>query len=116
VIEWRDPLAIGNVTFATPYEGPPGCVHGGVIAATFDQVLNAANLVRGLAGPTRQLDLTYRRPTPLGQALRFEGWQERVEGREIHTRGRLLVGDQITVEARGVFVKLSPERVMRLLG
>lgn len=33
-----DGRAIGAVSFGTPYEGPPGCVHGGVIAASFDQV------------------------------------------------------------------------------
>jgi acyl-CoA thioesterase FadM len=90
-------------------------VHGGVIAATFDQVLNVANLMRGVAGPTRRLEMRYLKPTPLLVELRFEGWIERVEGNEVHTRGRLLVGDQVTVEAAGDFVQLSHERVMRLL-
>ena len=112
---WEDGKAIGRVRFATPYEGPPGCVHGGVIAAAFDQAFNIANLMAGSAGPTARLALRYRRPTPLGADLVFEGWQERSDGRRIHTRGRLRHGDTITAEAEGVFVRLPVEQVMRLL-
>lgn len=114
-IEWQDPKAIGTVVFRTPYEGPPGCLHGAVIAGAFDQVFNAVNLMRGNPGPTRLLEIRYRKPTPLHRELRFEGWQESVDGRDVHTAGRLLAGDVVTAEARGVFVQLSPERVMRLL-
>lgn len=115
VIEWHDPKAIGLVRFGVPYEGPPGCVHGAILAATFDQVFNVANLMRGVAGPTRRLEIRYRKPTPLLADLRFEGWVDRVEGREVHTRGRVLHGDVVTVEAEGTFVQISHERVMRLL-
>jgi acyl-coenzyme A thioesterase PaaI-like protein len=115
-VEWQEPLAIGRVRFASPYEGPPGCVHGAVIAATFDQVFNVANLMRGTPGPTRRLEIRYRKPTPLGKDLRFEGWQERVEGRDVHVAGRLVTGDGVTVEASGTFVQIPPERVLKLLG
>jgi acyl-coenzyme A thioesterase PaaI-like protein len=111
----EDGRAVGRVCFGPPYEGPPGCVHGGVIAAAFDQVFNVANVCAGSAGPTVQLLLRYRRPTPLQADLVFEGWQERTEGQRIHTRGRLRHGEQVTVEAEGVFVQLPVERVMRLL-
>lgn len=115
LVEWHDPKIIGRVRFEAPYEGPPGCVHGAVIASAFDQVLSLANLMRGNAGPTVTLEIRYRRPTPLRTELRFEGWQERVEGRRMHTAGRLLAGDTVTVEARAVFAALAPEDVMNML-
>ena len=115
-VAWEDPIAVGSVRYATPYEGPPGCVHGAVIAATFDQVFNVANLMRGTPGPTRRLEIRYRKPTPLGRDLRFEGWQERIEGRDVHVAGRLVAGDVVTVEASGTFVQIPPDRVMKLLG
>jgi acyl-coenzyme A thioesterase PaaI-like protein len=114
-IVWREPRAVGTVRFTTPYEGPPGCVHGAVIAATFDQVFNVANLMRGVAGPTRKLELRYLKPTPLGVELHFEGWVESVAGRDVRTLGRVLAGEQTTVEAEGHFVQLPHDRVMRLL-
>ncbi|MDX2168339.1 MAG: PaaI family thioesterase [Deltaproteobacteria bacterium] len=108
--------AVGTVSFDTPYEGPPGCVHGAVIAASFDQVLNVANLMEGAAGPTARLELTFRAPTPLRRPLRFEGWVERREARKVHSRGRLLADGVVTVEAAGLFIQVDPERVMKLLG
>jgi acyl-coenzyme A thioesterase PaaI-like protein len=111
---WEPPRAVGTVTFDTPYEGPPGCVHGGVIAAAFDQVFNVANLWSGLPGPTVRLALRFRRPTPIRTSLRLEGWQERADERRVHTVGRLLVDDRVTVEAEGSFALLSTDAVMRL--
>ncbi len=116
VVTWEDGRAVGAVRFGTPYEGPPGCVHGAVIAASFDQLLNVANLMDGAAGPTARLELTFRAPTPLHLPLRFEGWVERREARKIHSRGRLLAGGIVTAEAAGLFIELDPERVMKLLG
>jgi len=63
---WEGGRSIGRVTFTRPYEGPPGCVHGGMIAAAFDQVLSVANVMAGTAGPTAELTIRYRKPTPLG--------------------------------------------------
>jgi acyl-coenzyme A thioesterase PaaI-like protein len=114
-IAWEESLAVGRVTFGTAYEGPLGCVHGGAIAAVFDQLFTVANLMRGSAGPTAQLTVHFRRPTPLHTALRFEAWQERVEERKIHTAGRVLAGDEVTVEASGLFIHVPVDRVMNLL-
>ena len=115
-MRWQDPLAVGEVTFGTPYEGPPGCVHGAVIAAAFDQVLNVANLMSGNAGPTARLAMRYRRPTPLRRPVRFEGWVTQREDRKVHSAGRLLVDDVVTVEAEGLYIIVDPERVVNLLG
>src|SRR5262245_28045458 len=114
-IEWDAPRAVGSATFGTPYEGPPGCVHGAVIAAAFDQVFNVANLMSGDAGPTARLELRYRRPTPLHRAVRFEGGVKQREERKIHAAGRLLAAGEVTVEAEGLFIVVDAERVMRML-
>lgn len=113
--EWREPLAIGRAVFGRVYEGPPGCVHGAVIAAVFDQVLNVANMFHGTPGPTIRLELDFRRPTPLNAEVRFEGWREKIEARRIHSAGRLLVDEQVTVEARGIFKEISLDRIQKLV-
>ena len=105
-VEWNAPLATGRAWFTTPYEGPPGCVHGAVIAGGFDQVCNVANIRSGVAGPTRTLDVTYRRPTRLDREVVFEAWVESVQGRDVTTRAVIRQGDQVTCEAVGVFVAL----------
>ena len=113
-ISWEDGKLIGRVRFDTQYEGPPGCVHGGVIAAVFDQMLSTPNVMLGSSGPTARLALRYHRPTPLRTDLVFEGWQESADGKRLHCRGRLLAGDVVTVDAEGTFVRISPERLLRM--
>ena len=115
-MEYADALAVGHAHFTTPYEGPPGCVHGAVIAGVFDQVFNVANIMGGTAGPTSTLSLRYRRPTPLHADLRFEAWVEDVTGSRVTSRGRALHGDVVTVEAEGVFKILDRDLVMNLTG
>ena len=100
--------------FTTPYEGPPGCVHGAVIAGAFDQVFNIANLMSGTAGPTAELTLRYRNPTPLHREVVFEAQIEEVDGRKIRTTGRLRCGDTVTVEASGLFIGIGRDRAMAL--
>jgi acyl-coenzyme A thioesterase PaaI-like protein len=110
----EDGRAAATIAFTIPYGGPPGCVHGGILAACFDQVLNVANLLAGVAGPTVSLEVRYRKPTPLGTALRFEADPPAVSGRRVRTRGVLRDGETVLVEATGVFVTLPVDRVMAL--
>ncbi|MCZ7629824.1 MAG: hypothetical protein M5U19_12590 [Microthrixaceae bacterium] len=54
----------GHVNFGTAYEGPPGFVHGGYVAAVFDELLGATQSLSGTQGMTAHLGVDYRSPTP----------------------------------------------------
>jgi len=110
----EDGRATADVRFSIAYEGPPGCVHGGVIAACFDQVLNVANLTAGVPGLTASLEVRYRKPTPLYADVRFEADAPEVDGRQVRTVGRLRGGDVVFADATGTFVMVPLERVMAL--
>ncbi len=105
------PKAFGTTVFTSQYEGAPGCVHGAAIAAAFDIVLTAANVVADAAGPTVELTIRYRRPTIIGVESAFESWVTEVTDRRTYSTGRLLQDGVVTVEATGEFVNLSRERV-----
>lgn len=96
--------AIGAVVFGAAYEGAPGRVHGGYVAAAFDVVLGAAVAAAGMAGFTGTLTVRYLKPTPLFTTLRYEAQVVRTEGRKIYARAVLHAGDLLTGEAEGVFV------------
>ena len=106
----EDGMIVGRVRFGSAYEGPPGCVHGGYVAAAFDEVLGLTQSLSGQVGMTANLSINYRRPTPLHTDLRFEGRLEGVNGRKVTTTGVLLAGDDVTAEASGLFVTVSAER------
>ena len=110
----EDGVVVGRARFGIAYEGPPGCVHGGSIAAAFDEVLGLAQTLSGRMGMTGTLTVKYRRPTPLHAELRFEGRVESVEGRKVTTSGRLLAGGELTAEATALFVAISPEHFRSL--
>ena len=110
-----DGSVVGEVVFGTAYEGPPGCVHGGFIAASFDEVLGFVQSMSGQPGMTANLQIDYRSPTPLHRPLRFVGRIDRIEGRKIFTEATLHHGDTLCAQARGLFVSMKPEVFDRLM-
>lgn len=106
---------IGRVQFNAAYEGPPGNVHGGMVAAAWDEVLGMAQSLSGQAGFTGTLTIRYRSPTPLYEPLIFNAWVDRVEGRKIFTRGTCHAGERLTSEAEAIFITVDRERFEQLL-
>jgi len=107
----------GEVAFGAAYEGPPGCVHGGFLAAAFDEVLGLAQGMSGRPGMTARLTIQYRSPSPLHQPLRFVGDIDHIDGRKIFTKGELRVAadDRLCAEAEGLFISMNPEIFQRLM-
>jgi acyl-coenzyme A thioesterase PaaI-like protein len=107
----------GIVTFGDAYEGPPGCVHGGFIAASFDEILGFSQGLTGKPGMTARLVVNYRSPTPLHEPLLFTGDIDHVEGRKIFVRGELRVqaDGRLCAEAEGLFLSMNPEVFDRLM-
>jgi len=114
-LEYRDDQVHGTVTFGAAYEGPPGCVHGGYVAAVFDELLGATQSLSGDQGMTAHLGVDYRRPTPLGVPLTLVGWFERREGRKIFARGAMYADGELTAESEGLFIAFDREKFAALL-
>jgi acyl-coenzyme A thioesterase PaaI-like protein len=106
--------AEAEVYYGPAYEGPPGCVHGGFVAAAFDEVLGFANSLSGMPGMTAYLKVNYRRPTPLLTQLRFEARLDRSEGRKKYTTGAVYAGEILTAEAEALFISIDLEKVQAL--
>ncbi len=114
VLDFDPPKAIGRGTFDVTYEGAPGCVHGAVLAAAFDIILTAANAIAGSTGPTVSLAVRYLRPTLTNEEAVFEGWVTEVAERRIFSKGRIVQGGVVTVEADGEFAIFSQDGVNRM--
>lgn len=110
----EDNVVHGAVRFGAAYEGPPGHVHGGFVAAAFDEVLGFVQSTTGQPGMTGTLTIRYRKPTPLDTELRFEAAVQRVEGRKIFAEGRLYAGDVLTAEAEGIFISVDLTKMLLL--
>ncbi len=108
-----DGRATGRVTVGKPHEGPPGLVHGGVVATLLDHVLARALRAAGRGGLTATLTVTYRRPVHLGVPLLLTAEMGETVGRRTTAFARLVAEDApevVLAEAEGLFVALRAEQ------
>jgi acyl-coenzyme A thioesterase PaaI-like protein len=108
-----DGRATGRVTVGKAHEGPPGLVHGGVVATLLDHVLARAVRAAGRGGLTATLTVRYRRPVPLGVPLLLAAEAGEADGRRTPATARLVAEehpDTVLAEAEALFVALRPER------
>ena len=86
------------------YEGPPGCVHGGISALILDQLLGSAAYRPGQPAWTATLTVRYLRPMSLGR-LRAEARVDRHEGVKTFASAHLADAEGMTVAAEGVLIR-----------
>ena len=93
------------------YEGPPHGVHGGWVAALFDEVLGSAAGLAEQPGVTAKLKIRYRHVTPTHEEIRFEGWIHEQRGRRLVARATCHAGETLTADAEGVFIEVDFDEV-----
>jgi acyl-coenzyme A thioesterase PaaI-like protein len=107
--------ATGRAKFGPAYEGPPGCVHGGFVAAAFDEVLGYVQSLAGSPGFTGTLTVTYRSPTPLYTDLEIRCGIDGQERRKTFASGTIYAGDRLCAEATAIFIAARPDVFKELL-
>jgi acyl-coenzyme A thioesterase PaaI-like protein len=110
---WRE--VRGRVTYGYAYEGPPTCVHGGVIAELFDELLGMSNILVGSGAMTGTLTIRYRRPTPLLAPLELAARHTGKDGRKVYAWGGIYHQGELTAEADGVFIEVPPGRMLDIV-
>jgi uncharacterized protein (TIGR00369 family) len=113
IVEAADGRSTGRVTLGKRHEGPPGLVHGGVVAALLDQVLARAVRASGRGGAlTATLMVRYDRPVPLAVPLIATAEVTGTDGRRSTASARLVAEDDpgsTLAVAEGLFVALRPD-------
>lgn len=98
-------VARGTVTAGWAYEGPPGGIHGGFVAAIFDQFMGVTQQIGGQPGMTGTLSVRYLVRTPIDVELRLKGWIEKIERRKTFVKAEMRAGDILTATCEGVFIR-----------
>lgn len=114
-----DQQLIGKVTFGPAYEGPPGLVHGGYIAACMDEMFGIAVSHSEIKEPcmTGTMKVIYRTPVPLQQEIIYTSWVEREEGRKVFAK--CTVHDpkgNLCCEGEAIFLKIDPALYAKMGG
>jgi hypothetical protein len=105
-VQW-EPRAdhyVGWATYSPAYEGPAGHVHGGFVAAAFDDLMGSAQTLSGIAGYTGTLTVKMLRPTPLLRRIDYEAGVDRVDGRKIYVWAHSTCDGERLAEAEIVFI------------
>ncbi len=103
----EDGSVVSFPTVADTYEGPPGYLHGGIIATLLDEAMSKAVRSRGLVAMTRRLDIDYLRPIPSGSAIRIEGRMVRDDGRKHWVEARILNAESaVLAQGKGLFIEV----------
>ena len=99
-------------TVPDAFEGPPGYVHGGIIATLLDETMSKAVRAHGFTAMTRQLEIEYLRPVPSGAPIRIEGRVTRSEDRRHWTEATICSAAGTTLAtAKGMFVQVRASRL-----
>ena len=101
---------VGEVEFGKAFEGAPGCVHGGFVAAVLDEALGMACIFGGGPAMTAELTTRYLRHTPIETVLKIEAKLDGVEGKKIRTSGRVTSEGVTVVDSAGLFVMVGTEK------
>lgn len=117
---WIDGETVrGRACFGRAFMGPPGKVHGGVLALALDMLMaKTQDFVENL-GMTGTLNIRYLAPTPLNTEVEFEARLVKLERRKLITDARVFAGGVQTVAADGIWVssrgdyRLRPEYAQR---
>jgi uncharacterized protein (TIGR00369 family) len=105
----EDHSVVCLATVPNTFEGPPGYLHGGIIATLLDEAMSKAVRARGYTAMTRHMEVDYLRPVPSGAALRLESRVTHNEGRKHWTEARIFnaAGSELA-RGKGLFIEVRP--------
>lgn len=94
-----------DLTLPLQYQGPPGRVHGGIVALLVDHILgHAAGVGAEKRSMTRYLTVHYDGGTPIGEPLTVRGRINRIEGRKKFMEAQIICNGEVRVRADGLWL------------
>lgn len=101
-----DNSIFAEVTLNDAQQGPPGFAHGGASAALLDEAMGAAVWLAGYRVASVNLNISYRKPVPLGQPFKVTAQVNERNGRKVTAVGEIRLADgTLAVSGEGIFVE-----------
>lgn len=108
------PVATAIVNLTELHQGPPGYIHGGIIATLCDEAMSKLNRPLNLLAMTRHLEVDYLRPAPLYTPLTLTARHIRREGRKLfHTVQLQLPTGEPLARGKGLFIVIDEDLLNR---
>jgi uncharacterized protein (TIGR00369 family) len=101
-----DNSIFAEVTLNDAQQGPPGLAHGGASAALLDEAMGAAVWLAGYRVASVNLNISYRKPVPLGQPFKVTAQVNERNGKKVTAVGEIRLADgTLAVSGEGIFVQ-----------
>jgi acyl-coenzyme A thioesterase PaaI-like protein len=85
--------------------GPPGVMHGGLVATALDEAMALLMVVESPGAPTVRLETDLRTPVPIGVFLEVRARVVEREGRKLTCNAELYdEAGTVLAEGRGIFI------------
>lgn len=108
--------AICDFRMPKRYQGPPGHIHGGVIATILDEAMGKVNKLRSVIALTKKMEIEYMRPVPLGEKLTVVGREKAVHGRKHFNVAEIRnQAGEVLARSEGLFIAIDPEAMFAKL-
>jgi uncharacterized protein (TIGR00369 family) len=104
-----------EVTLDPRFEGWAGIAHGGIVATILDEVMAWSLVAEDNWGVTARMTIDYKRPLPIGAAIRADGWVVRTRRRLVDAAARIVDRDgTVLATAEAVYLAADPTRKREL--
>jgi len=108
----QHPSAHATVQLTELHQGPPGHLHGGIVATLCDEAMSKLNRPLNLLAMTRHLEVDYLRPAPLHIPLNLSARHSHRDGRKLfHTVDLRLPSGDLLARGKGLFIVIDPSHL-----
>lgn len=98
--------ATATVMTTALFEGPPGILHGGFVAAMLDALLSTLVQAQEIRAVTVKLDVRFLRAVEIGIELHLRGTVNAVGGRKVRAAGWIHSDNDLIAEAEALFITI----------
>jgi acyl-coenzyme A thioesterase PaaI-like protein len=100
---------VAEVVFGPAFEGALGRVHGGMVAAVFDDLAGYVLALVARPGFSARLDVAFRAPVPTEVPVEFRVRLREQRGRKLVVEGEARLGDQVLATAETMMITVGQE-------
>jgi len=104
--------AVADVRFGRAFEGAPGRVHGGLVAAVFDDITGFALSIAREPGFTGRLTVSYRAPVPVDTDVVFRARYRDRDGRKLYVNAEARAGETVLATAEALFILVERDHFL----
>ena len=109
-----DHRIVCHVRVPRRFEGPPGHVHGGIIATLLDEAMSKANRQFGIVAMTRQMEVEYLKPVPLLTQLELSARHVDATGRKHRCEAEIRdTSHHVLARGKALFIAVDADTIRR---